>query len=208
MKLRQAIIGYIYVRLCFGCPQRGQGVAEDLAQETILAVLYSEVFLSKENWAYIRKVADSKVVDCKRKHHNECFGWREWAPLPGLLPRDVADLWEFERLWQLLATDGGPPEEVVCFIWVKLLECPPEEFVTQKGNIPIATLLEEGIRLFAEETGQPLKVVKSPFESILNQAPENPLGDFVQCKNNPARAVSRAVENVRRRILRRIGERR
>ncbi|MGQ9533314.1 MAG: hypothetical protein ACUVTQ_11030 [Desulfotomaculales bacterium] len=206
-KVRRAVIGHIFVRLCPGCPRRGQGIAEDLAQETLLACHKHGVALVQANWGYIKKAAGSNVADCRRRNREDCFGRSE--PESSSEPaHPLPDPWEFERLWELLAKCGGPPWELASFVWVKLLEWRPEELVRDYSGTPVKELLEQGIRQYARVVGRKFKSMCAPFTAALASAPSAPLKDFLAHKDGPARAVTYAVDNVRRRILRCLGEKR
>ena len=198
--LRRSLRGFIRSRLCGGCPGRGQGLDEDLAQEVLLALHRRGVAFCVDNWAYIKKVAVSRIEDCRRRNRHACIGRSEGEPsgTPPALP----DPWECERLWHLLARCGGPAAEVVCFIWVKLLEYGPAEVTAELGPRPVRDLLEEGIREYARIGGFREAWLRGPFGARLADAPQESLRDFLSHRDGPARAVTYAVDNVRRRLLR------
>jgi len=214
---KKALRGYIASKICPGCPRKGQDIVGDLVQE-VAACAWKSWDPEKElSWSYLRKVADSVVTDCYRKRDcqaaeslEELAAAREPATPKEATERAALRSIEFWRLLELLSNHGGLSQEVVCFLYVKLLEWKPAE-VEELAGRPVKELLQEGLVEYATVFDNPASVrkkLKGFFTSMLKTAPTDPLGQVLESVPGAVpvapkdRPVDRAVENVRRRLIR------
>ena len=213
-RFERSVRGYFKANMCWVCPQAGQGIVDDLVQDCALRVWKNFDPSRGLSWSYVKEAAHSVLVDCFRRcsrggrltlSREEMTSEHPQLPTRVCAPVDPEVLALFVKALSLLA-EWNQPGEVVCFIYVRILEWSPEHVVRELGSTPVRHCLQQGLEKYADlfdDPGFRRAMFASQFSRLLNFAPLDPLASCFP-EGFDGQAVTRAWWNVARGLLRKM----